>query len=65
MSGTQRKRYSPQEREQFLELWKSSGLSQLAFSRQHQIPAPLLYSWIYKSKKKKLKLKFLPQSLMF
>ncbi len=49
-------RYSAEERQQFIEQWKQSGISRQAFCRQNNLS---YYSLIYWTKKKRHKNKFL------
>ncbi len=49
-SQSNRKRYSPEEKQQIIDQWKQSGLSRQAFSRQNNLS---YYSLIFWTKKKR------------
>lgn len=51
-----RKRYSSGEREQYLRLWRQSGLSQSAFCQQFSLSKKSLSTWARKSNLKRPKL---------
>lgn len=45
-----RKRYSPEEKECFLEAYRQSGLTQRAFAAQSGFSLSCLYTWLSRSK---------------
>jgi transposase-like protein len=51
-----KKRYTSEEREQYLRLWRQSGLSQSAFCQQFSLSKKSLSTWARKSNLKRLKL---------
>ena len=46
----QRRRYTAEEKKQFVALYRESGLTQVEFARQHEIKVCTLHQWLCRRK---------------